>query len=322
MWQSLARAVKAGVMPTVDRLGILDDAFALARAGYIDTSTALSVLMAYDSEQDFSVWTIIAGVFSTLDNLLSPEPDRESLHEAARRFFQAIASAKGWNKQEGDGHLDVMLRSLALRNLGGYGDRGTIDEARNRFEQFRREGSLDPDLRQSVYTLVAENGGEKEYRDLLEIYNGTQLHEERVSVLNAAGSCKQEPVLRELLQFSLSEGVRSQDTPIVMASASNHSLGKSLAWEFFKQNWDTFVDRYNGGGIGLLSRIIGIAGGFTQSSELADVESFFQAHPVPGTERAVKKTVEILRSNVAWRERSRSEILAYFAEQKTPAAAS
>ncbi len=319
MWQSLAGAVAAGALTTVDRLGVLDDAFALARAGYISTSTALSVLMAYSKEKDYSVWTSLAGVFGTLDNLLSGEPDQQTFREIAQEFFCPIAALKSWDKQSGDGHLDVMLRSLALRNLGGYGDKATVEEARNRFEVFRRQSTLDPNLRQAVYSLVAENGGEKEWEDLLAIYNGTDLHEERVRVLNAAGSCQQIPVLRNLLQFSLSDGVRSQDTPIVMGSVSSHAVGRTLAWEFLKEHWETFVDRYNGGGIGLLARVLGIASGFTAKEQLEDVEGFFNTHRVQGTERAVKRTLEIVRSNIAWLQRDRGEILAYLAEQKSRA---
>jgi puromycin-sensitive aminopeptidase len=320
MWLKLAGAVAAGQMPTVDRLGILDDAFALARAAYLATSTALSVLKAYQSEKDYSVWTTIAGIFGTLDNLLSGDPDRSPFHEGARQFFLTIASEKGWEKMPADGHLDVLLRSLALRNLGGYGDTAAIEEARQRFAMFRRQEKLDPDLRQTVYSLVAENGGGKEWEELLGVYNSTDLHEERVRVLHAAGSCREAAVLKNLLQFSLSENVRYQDTPIVLGSVASHSVGRPLAWEFVKEHWQTFVDRYHGGGIGLLSRMIGIPGGFTSKEQLQDAENFYQTHHVPGTERAVKKTLEILRSNIAWLERDGNEIREYFAGGKAPTA--
>jgi len=58
--------------------------------------------------------------------------------------------------------------------------------------------------------------------------------------------------------------------------------------------------------------LIGIAGGFTAKEQLEDAEGFFQTHPVPGTERAVKKTLEILRSNIAWLGRDGKEMRAYF----------
>ena len=316
LWARLVRAVETGAMPTLDRLGILDDAFALARAGDLDTATALSALQAYQSEKDYSIWTEIAGVFSVLDNLLSGRPNREPFHEYARQFFQPLATERGWDKKAGDGHLDVMLRSLALRNLGGYGDSATIAEARNRFELFRQQGKLDPNLRSTVYSLVAENGGETEWEELLGVYERTDLHEEKVRVLHSAGNFRHAEVLNRLMQFSLSEKVRPQDTPIVLTSSASQPLGRAIAWEFLKQNWDLFVERYHGGGIGLLSRLLAIATGFTAKEQLEDVEAFFQKHRVPGTERTVKKTLEILRSNITWLERDGNEIEAYFVGQQ------
>ena len=319
LWGRLIRAVEAGAMPTLDRLGILDDAFALARAGDLDTATALSVLRAYHSEKDYSIWMEICGVFSMLDNLLSARPSREPFHQYARQFFLPVASERGWDRKPEDGHLDVMLRSLALRHLGGYGDSATIEEARNRLELFRQQGKLDPNLRQTVYSLVAENGGEKEWEELLGVYDATDLHEEKVRVLQGAGNFRNAEILNRLMQFSLSEKVRPQDTPIVLTSSASHSLGRSIAWGFLKQNWDLFVERYHGGGIGLLARLLGIASGFVAKEQLEDVESFFQQHRVPGTERTVKKTLEVLRSNITWLERDGNEIEAYFVGQQRQA---
>ncbi|MBI4460532.1 MAG: M1 family metallopeptidase, partial [Acidobacteria bacterium] len=173
LWERLAEAMRAGALPPVDRLGLLDDAFALARAGYLKTSTSLRFLEAFQSETDFSVWTAIAGVLASLDNLLAKERFQEKLRRRAKEFFRAIAQEKGWEKRASDGHLDVMLRALALRNLGGYGDQPTIQEARDRFERFVQRGTLDPDLRQAVYTLVAENGSEKDWESLRRIYGAT-----------------------------------------------------------------------------------------------------------------------------------------------------
>ncbi|MBI4463376.1 MAG: M1 family metallopeptidase [Acidobacteria bacterium] len=308
LWRKLAEAVQAGSLSTVDRLGMLDDAFALTRAGYLKTSTALQILRAYQSETDFSVWTALAAILASLDNLLCRERFREKFVEMAMDLLRPIASRSGWEKKPTDGHLDLLLRALALRNLGGYGDQATIQEAQNRFERFCRRGALDPDLRQTVYSLAAENGGEQVWKDLLKIYRSTDLHEEKVRVLRAAGSFRKEELVKGLLQFSLSEEVRPQDTPIVLASAATHPPGRALAWRFLKKNWKMFVERYHGGGIGLLSRLIGISSGFTTRQNLEDVEDFFRRHRVPGTERAIKKSLELVRSNIRWLERDREDL--------------
>ena len=117
--ERLTAAVRAGALPTVDRLGLLDDAFALARAGYVKTSAALRVLQAYESETDYSVWTAVAGILDSLDNLVARERLRPKFVAAARQLLRPIAARQGWERRPSDGHLDVLLRSLALRNLGG-----------------------------------------------------------------------------------------------------------------------------------------------------------------------------------------------------------
>ena len=312
--ERLAVAIRNGELPIVDRLGALDDAFALARAGYIKTSTALGILDAYHQETDYSVWTAIAGNFSSLDNLLSRERCLAKFRLHARDFFRTIAAQKGWEKKPSDGHVDVLLRGLALRNAGGYGDTQTINEAKSRFEHFCRTGVLEPNLRQAVYILIAENGGESEWDALLKIYRSTDLHEEKVRVLRATGSFQQREILTRLLDFSLSDQVRPQDTPIVLAGASTHPLGRELAWKFLKKNWKTFVERYHGGGIGLLSRTIGLTGGFNSAKDLADVQTFFRSHPVQGTERAIKKSTEYLRSNIRWLDRDRNDLKFFFSK--------
>ncbi len=313
LWRRLTGAVQAGALPTVDRLGLVDDAFALARAGYVKTSAALRVLEAYGRETDYSVWTAIAGILDALDNLLARERCRPELHDTARRLLLPIAARQGWEKRPSDSHLDVLLRSLALRNLGGYGDQPTVEEARGRFASFRRSGELDPNLRQAVYSLVAENGGEAEWEELRKVYHATDLHEEKTRVLRAAGSFREADLIQKVLAFSISDQVRFQDTPIVLASAAGHSLGRALAWKCLKKNWKLFVERYHGGGIGLLARLIAIPAGFTEQRQLDDAQDFFRRHKVPGTERAVRKTLETVESNIRWLERDRKDVKGYFA---------
>jgi len=312
LWERLIPAVASKALPTVDRLGLLDDAFALARAGMWKTSSALRVLDAYRSETDFSLWMVIAGVLGSLDNLTARERFHQKFLASAGDFFMPIAARMGWEKKPTDGHLEAMLRSLAIRNLGGYGHAATIAEARDRFMRFLKDGVLDPDLRQPVYSLVAENGGAREWSQLRKLYKASDLQEEKTRLLRAAGNCRDESVLRDLLDYSLTDNVRYQDTWIVVVGAASHPAGRGLAWKFVKRNWKTFIGRYLGGGLNLLNRIIGITAGFTTREQLEDAVAFFKRHRAQGIERAVNKSLELVRSNVRWLERDRNDLKNYF----------
>ncbi len=312
LWDRLVSGIRDQQVPIIDRLGLLDDAFALARAGYWKTSSAMRMLEAYRSEQDYSVWLAIAGVWATQNNQLAREKCHPKVIAAAREMFAPLGSEMGWEKRPQDGHPQMLLRALAIRHLGGYGDPETIDEARNRLKHFLKKGELDPNLRMGVFTLVAENGDAQDWEDLKKIYRKTDLQEERTRVLRAAGHFHDKAVIQEVLEFALSEQVRFQDTWIVLASAGTHPLGRTLAWRFLKKNWKTFLERYHGGGLNLLTRLISISSGFATRAEMQDAEKFLRAHRAPGIERAVNKSLERIRSNVRWVERDRKDLQQYF----------
>jgi len=313
MLGALITAIVEKQMSAVDRLCLLDDSFSLARAGYLKSSAALRVLEAFRFETDFNVWLAIAGALGTLDNLLAKEKFHSKLVAAARELFAPIAFELGWERREQDGHLEMMLRSVALRNLGGYGDQDTIAEARKRFAKFLDGGELDPDLRQPVYSLVAENGGSREWEQLRKLYRASELHEEKNRILRACGNFRNKAIISDYLDFSLSKDVRSQDTWLALASAATHPLGREMAWRFLKKNWKTFVDRYHGGGLNLLNRCIAVCSGFTTRKDFADAEKFLKARKAPGMERAINKSLEALRSNIKWLERDRKDFGEYFA---------
>ncbi len=309
LFNNLTQAVESGKIETVDRLGFLDDVFALSHAGFIRTSQALTALSAYRYETNFSVWVAISKNLGFLHNLISGEQWREAFNAFARGFFRPIALSKGWDKSTEDSHIDIMLRSLALRNLGSYGDVPTIEEAKERFRNFVNGGSLDPDLRHTVYRLVAENGGEEEFERLLRIYDSTDLHEEKNRVLSAMGGFRTEGILRAVLEFAFSEKVRPQDLPIALSSVGQNPWGRSLAWEFVKRNWQAIMDRYHNGGLFLIGRIIeGTTTAFTTLDKFQDVKGFFKTHKVPGAKRTIKQSLEMIRLNITVLNRDREDI--------------
>lgn len=305
----LIEAIRNGSLSTIDRLGFLDDVFALSLAGFMKTSQALGVLTAYQNETNFSVWTVISKNIKFIDNLIAEEPWKDTFDSFVRDLFRPIGLIKGWEKSNQDTHLDIMLRSLVLRNLGVYGDIPTIEEAKRRFWNFINGKNLDPDLRLSVYTIVARHGGKEELDRLIELYEATDLHEEKNRILTAIGQFYDKNLLRRALEFALSTQVRLQDTPFTFNSVGQNPRGKELAWEFLKENWKTLMERYGNGGLFLLARIIeGTTTNLCTRDKLEDVESFFKTHKVPGAKRTIKQAIEMIKVNIAVIDRDRKDI--------------
>lgn len=314
----LTTAVEEGALSSRDRLGLLDDAFTLARAGYSTTAQALTLLDAYRHETDYYVWGTIANHLASLDNILVEETGAyDRFTHFARLFFYPVAAQKEWGPSPQDTDLDVLLRSLALSNLGRYHDTEIILEARERFARFLTRGELDPNLRSVVYNLVARYGGHDEFDALLELYQRNEDAEEKFRVLIALGQCHRKDLLAQFFNFCVSPAVRTQDAPVVMARAGAHPLGRTMGWEFVKDHWSLLTERYVGHGLNLFTRILeGITSGFTTRTAWEDVEAFFKTHPVNGAERTMKEVTEIVRARIAWIERDRDNITAYFENKR------
>ena len=59
-WKALHEPISSLKLPAVDRLGVIMDAFALAKAGLMNTTFALDLCKAYKNEDCYPVWSALA----------------------------------------------------------------------------------------------------------------------------------------------------------------------------------------------------------------------------------------------------------------------
>jgi hypothetical protein len=59
-------------------------------------------------------------------------------------------------------------------------------------------------------------------------------------------------------------------------------------------------------------RLVSVSGHFTDEENLADVEKFFQEHPVAAAERTIRQSLERMRLNIKWLERNSVELANWF----------
>jgi len=311
MLEGLAEALRSRSLPypVIDALGILSDSLALARAGYFQTSKVLDLLDAVKNEREYNIWTLIAGGLQSVDGLLKDPSARETLAEFALSLILPALRDLGWDKKKSDTHSDLLLRSLLIFQAGHYGSTEVIQEARSRFEKFLKTAELEPNLRGSIYSLMAENGDTRIFQQLVKIYRASALQEEKVRILRAMARFRDKAVIPEVLKFALSKDVRSQDTYVILASFGSNAAGRHLAWKFNKGQFKELFKRYEGGSVSLLGHILeGSVTGFNTAEDLADVKAFFTKHPVQGIERTMKQALEIIQSNIRWTAKSRKDV--------------
>ncbi|XP_040158146.1 puromycin-sensitive aminopeptidase [Anopheles arabiensis] len=316
MLEQFLPAIKNMTLPPLDRLGLIDDLFALVQAGKSATVDALKVIDAYRNENNYTVWSSISNCLAKLQLLLAHTPAEKQFSEYGVRLYQPVAEKLGWDVKPGESHLDTLLRSLVLGRLVSFGCPKTVAEAKRRFEEHAQNKSVLPaDLRSTCYRAVLQHGDLATYDEMLRLYRATDLHEEKDRISRALGSIGNVDILRKVIDFAMSEEVRAQDSVFVIVSVAINPKGRDLAWDYFCEHWQVLLNQYEGGF--LLARLIKyLTENFSTEERAKEVEQFFREHDFPGTERTVSQSIETIRLNADWMRRDLDAISAYLKQQE------
>ena len=310
--ERLIEPIRSLELPPMDRLGVQNDAYALARAGHVPATDFLRVAEAYVNETDAPVCADLAANLAGIDRLLWDAPYYDRFQEFALGIFRPIGARAGWDETPDDGPLTPLLRSTALGQLGGYGDAGTLAEAARRLGQYvDGPANVRPDIRSIVFSLAAKQGDGATYESLWELERNAPSQEEQVRLLAALTQFERPALVRDALERSLGEEVRAQDTITMVVRAAGTRTGRDLTWEFVKENWAELHRRYGDGGFQIM-RLVSITSGFTTPERLEDVERFFRDNPTPSADMSIRQSLERIRLSIAWLERNAGELAARF----------
>ena len=310
-WEKLVPALRSQELSASDRLGIQNDAYSLSRAGLLPVTQFLSLAQAYSNETDASVWGDLSSNLRDIEVLLAGERSFQSYQVFARGVFKPAANRIGWEAQPGEGHLDAILRSTVLSQAGSYGDQEILDQARERFQLYvKDQASVRPDIRGVMLSLTGQKGDRAIYDQLWKLEKDSDLQEEKIRLLMALTRFSDQELLGETLERSLTADVRLQDTISVVSGVASNPSGRDLAWQFVKDKWPEFDQRYGSGGFGLM-RLVSVCGNFTTQESLNDVETFFAQHPTPAAERTIRQALERIRLNIKWLEQNRDKLTAW-----------
>ena len=95
-----------------------------------------------------------------------------------------------------------------------------------------------------MYHVGIANSGAKEWDSLWEIYENTTDASEKAKIRYGLAGSTQPWILTRYLDYCLDQSkIRSQDvTAVVSYVATSNPLGRYLAWNFFRSNYDRLFE--------------------------------------------------------------------------------
>lgn len=306
-------------MPVNDRLGLLMDAFALTRSGHLSVDQLLITVQRYRNDREYTVWSEITSNLEALNRLFSE--DSAIAQGLSRYTITLCESVLQW--------LQGQIKSVSKEELGSVmqfysivhgllvlvNEPSIIQSSLAMFAAHHRKDELiHPDLRQSVYTAYVQAGGKEAYETILNLYESSDLSEERRRCLQALGAATDSTLLRRTMELSLSPLVRPQDVVFPMAAvSSNIQGGHRIAWDFFVERFSDIDKGFNTGGQSfLLSGIVSAVAHGRTDAEAAQVEAFFTAHPWPAATKSIQSSLESTRIAAKRIARDRPVLLKFF----------
>ncbi len=295
-----------GKLSVPEKISLVSDSWALTFAGKQPVGDFLSLAKSMREEQNAYVQSTLVDCYDQLW-LLSNDKSLPAMEHFICDQLQPLKEQLGWQPKPNEDDLTKLLREDVLTALGTAGqDKATISEARKLFQDYLdKPESVDAGALKAITAVVAFNGEAKDYEQILKLFQTATTPEMEHRNLDALAYFHDAKLVDRTLAFALSKNVRAQDAPHLLKLELDSRYNKVAAWKFITTNWKKIGELFNEN---LVQRIIGGAESFTTTAMEKNLKDFVSTHPVPRGARTVAETLERVRANNLFVQRSGAQL--------------
>ncbi|XP_058851581.1 aminopeptidase Ey-like [Acipenser ruthenus] len=324
-WNKLLQQMESGytVIPVINRAQLIDDAFNLARAGYIPTTLALDTTKYLSKDREYMPWESAIdnlGYFSLMfDRTEVNGPMQAYLRKQVTPLFDYYENlTSNWTALP-PGHTQQYNQINAVSVACKNGVKKCQELASSLYQEWMDNPSvnpIEPNLRTSIYCSAISTGGAAEWDFGWEMFKNATIATE-ADKLRSALSCATQPwILNRYLEYSLqADKIRKQDATSTIVYIAGNVVGQSLAWDFIRSQWNTIFNQYGGGSFSFSSLINGVTQRFSSEFELKQLEQFQKDNAEVGFgsgTRALEQALERTRANIKWLSENKASVLDWF----------
>lgn len=313
------KALQAGTLSDIDRMGLLSDGIETTRAAYQSVTDFLDLLQHYSNETTLPVWDIIAGSLISIRSVLSRNDIDNELRDIMKPFIRQLVAGQlkrlGMEEAKDEPHLDTLMRPLIIGLAAGADDEAVVNWLKAAYrDHLNATKPADPNIRGVMYSTVARLGGDEQYKELLGLYEKSNSSDEKLSLTAALTSFEQPEIHAKVLKLITSDTVRLQDISYWTAYSFMNRYSRAATWQWLKDNWQWLRDNI-GTDLSFSRMPLYAARNFSDGEFVDEYKEFFEAHMEPMLERTYAQGVEIIETNTAWRSRDAENALNWFTRQ-------
>jgi len=176
---------------------------------------------------------------------------------------------------------------------------------------------ISPNLRDTAYCYAVKQGDEAVWDFIFEKFQNENVAGEQIKLLRSLGCTDEMWLLQRLLDYAIDDTkVRKQDSYIAVGAVAGNTLGKFLAWDWLRGNWEQLYSEF-GVGLNMLGNFVsaGTSSSFTEF-DLQQIEMFMNSQDDLGVaSRAFAQSKEGAQNNVKYLQRNLQELTNWLSTQ-------
>uniref|UniRef100_A0A665W218 Aminopeptidase n=1 Tax=Echeneis naucrates TaxID=173247 RepID=A0A665W218_ECHNA len=306
-WEALLTQLETNrsLIPLMNRMQLIDDAFNLARAKIVNVTLALNVTRFLYNETDFHPWDSAMRNFQYIYLMF----DRTEVYGPMQvRFLKTFLPCDIQNNNLKKYYRNSAVKlSLSADVLTEPGEESV--HVLQMFGLWMKDNTniIHPNLRHWIYCEAVASGGKEEWDFAWSQYQSTNDTSEKYHLRHALSCTKKIWLLNRYLGYTLDpEKIQQVDAAEIVSSISKSVAGQVLAWNFIRAHWDYLSH----GGPAVL--IHAVTSRFSTQFELQELERFAADYHLGSAERVVQQAIEQTRVNIQWVSEHKDVLLQWF----------
>lgn len=300
-----------GTLEIIERFNLVNDSWAAVRGRLMTSTDFMDLVGKFEGEDDPNVWSIVGGALRTLYGL-TRGAERLAFKVTIRNLVRPVFDKLGWKPAEGESVHTLQLRGQLANLLGTIGsDTDIRAQAPSLFDEWKADrAAVDPNVVPALIAILAHSGDGKRFEEFMELAQKAPTTQEKLRFLGSLGTFRDPELYNRAIGMMLSDQVRTQDAPFLLAGIIGTEHAGKTAWDWMRDNWEKLVEAYPDNAI---PRMVSSCSALDTPELEGEVTSFFATHKVKEGDMAVAQMIERLRVNVTLREEETPKLGAYLA---------
>ncbi|KAF9533367.1 hypothetical protein CPB83DRAFT_845145 [Crepidotus variabilis] len=296
-----------------DRVGLVHDAFALAKAGLAKISSALTLVDLWKNEKDYLVWSAIGENISALISAFWESPEIvDGLNTLRRALFFPLVLQLGYDYTNDESSDTGLLRTLAISQAANAKEESVVAEIQSRFKHFTDTGDdvrISADLQRTIFSTAVEHGGRSEWEAMVKLHDKHKTPQEKINAIESLCATQDDGLIKETLEF-IDNKARDQDVLYFFIALGTNLRARRALTDHFHNNYDILYKRFEDS-FAPQHLVTHSSDYYSSTKDLERIEDFFKKKNSTKYELALAQALDGVRARAAFVETSNEDLKAW-----------